>query len=310
MGDSRTILKEYPSNSVDLVVTSPPYYKLRTYGHKDEIGQEDNADSYIDSLYDVFSECKRIIKPTGSIWVNISDKINFSLLGVPERFVLMMQDQLNLLRRRTIIWHKPSILPQGDKTSFSVDFEYFYWFVKDRDYIFTTQYEPMKTVYTDKDFEYKGQALKDYEGANVQNPSNTKRKILERMKKQKIKYGGKKYPGNVDNNSYSGKTYVPNENGMRLKRCVWSIPTANFSESHFATYPEELIKTPILACTDETEHRLILDPFMGSGTTALIAQKMNRDFTGIDIIKENVNMINRRVNNTLVGWIRNNGEPI
>lgn len=307
LGNSINVLRDFPSKSVDLVVTSPPYFNLRNYKHDDQIGNEKSVEYYIHNLRLVFQECKRILKDTGAIWVNIADKIDYDLAAVPEEFVLMMKKQLGLIRRRTIIWQKPSCMPQSDKSSFTVDFEYFYFFVKRHGYQFETQYEPMKTIYSEKDLDYRGQAIKDYENNGVQNPSDIKRRMLKKLKDQQIKFGGIKYgqntTGEVTNNIYSGKPYVPNDNGERIKRCVWSINTANSKEAHYATYPEELIETPIKACTKEGD--LILDPFIGSGTTAILAQKLNRNYVGIELNEDSYKITKRRLNNMISTWLRN-----
>ena len=319
-GDSLQVLKDFPGNSIDLVVTSPPYFNLRNYQHKDQIGTENTPQDYVKNLINIFRECKRVLKRTGSIWVNISDSyasgggkavecsfvrnsetrkndhfspdnpakaklrstMGKSLLGIPERFVIAMQDELGLIRRNTIIWFKPSCMPSSAMDRFTIDFEYFYFFTKEQDYYFETQYEPMKTFYSN--LEYKGTAQKDYKGNEVQDPSDTKRRILEGYK-AKIKFGGNKYPSNQDsvtNDTYSGKEWIPNEDLMRIKRTVWSINTGNSTEKHFACFPEELIEIPIKACSQK-KNSIVLDPFAGSGTTLLKARKMERSFVGVEL---------------------------
>jgi len=354
LGDSKEILKDYPDNCVDLVVTSPPYYNLRDYKHNDQIGNEQDVDHYIHNLRFVFANCKRILKDTGAIFVNISDSYddNKSLVGVPEEFVRMMTRGLGLYRRNTIIWEK-NPLPESAKDRFSNNFEYFYFFTKSSkkllwknektkewrntlppnisrgkgiegidwiwtknrkgetvkknlwngyDYYFNTQYQPYAESSL-KQFEqaYNGQAKKDYEGNGVQNASDTKRRIVT-----SIRYGGNKYSqNNVNNNTYSGKNWEIDLEKGAIKKCIWKISTNNSNENHFATYPEELIRTPILACTDESEHNLILDPFMGTGTTAVLAQKMGRNFTGVELNEQYYNITKRRLNNMISTWLRN-----
>lgn len=308
-GDSLSELKQFPSESIDLVVTSPPYYNLRNYQELKQIGTEKTPQYYIKNLINVFRECKRIIKKTGSIWINIADSYNGnkSLIGIPERFVIAMQDDLDLIRRNTIIWYKPSCIPSSIKDRFTINFEYFYFFVKEQKYFFDTQYEPMKSDIM-KELnrpKYNYNSIKDYSSNKVQVPSDIKLRILNKWKEKHHKFGGNKYPSNQDsvqNATYSGKDWIPNETLERIKRTVWSINTPNNTESHFATYPEELIEIPIKACTKE--NYIVLDPFLGSGTTAIKAQKMKRYYVGIDINSNYVNIANRRLKGMVTSYIR------
>lgn len=337
-GDSKEVLREFPSNSVDLVVTSPPYYNLRNYQHEKQIGKEKTPEEYIDNLISIFKECTRVLKNTGSIWINIADSYNNrkTLYQIPERLSIAIADRINLFKRNTIIWHKPSCMPSSAKDRFTIDFEYFYWYTKDPEhYYFDTQYEPMKfesllregrgignnTKYngnkeganpsqglhrprlnlnkqqiSNSVFNYTGIAQKDYKGNGVQDPSATKKRILESLKKRK--FGGNKYPSNQDsvtNRTYSGNGWIPNENLERIKRTVWSINTPNSTEAHFATYPEELIEIPIKACTDDEKYNLVLDPFLGSGTTAIKAQKLGRNYVGIELNPKYVSIAKKRL---------------
>jgi site-specific DNA-methyltransferase (adenine-specific) len=341
-GNSLEVLKEFPSNSIDLVVTSPPYYNLRNYQHKDQIGSERTPDQYINNLISIFRECKRVLKKTGSIWVNIADSYlpNKSLIGVPERFVIAMQDELGLIRRNNIIWYKRSCMPSSTKDRFTIDFEYFYFFVKDPDsYYFETQYEPYaESTLLEIQKAYKGKGTKDYKGNGVQDPSEIKRRIIESFEKRK--FGGSKETGkyasnqdSVTNATYSGNPYKIKinhtrsenskslqeaEKGMhnntlhkqnyyeldlqgRIKRCVWDINTGNSKEHHFATYPEELIETPIKACTKTGD--LVLDPFLGSGTTAIKSQKLGRNYVGIELNPKYVSIAKTRLNNMISSYL-------
>ena len=302
-GDSLDVLSSFPNNCIDLVVCSPPYFNLRNYKHDKQIGTEKTPKEYVANLINIFRECKRVLKKEGSIWINISDShdANKSLIGIPERFVIAMQDELNLIRRNTIIWYKPSCMPSSVKDRFTIDFEYLYFFTKEPCYYFETQYEPMKTIIKEK--EYKGTAVKDYAANGVQNPSDIKRRMIEGYK-AKIKFGGNKFPDEVGK-TYSGNVWVPNENLERIKRSVWAINTGNSKESHFATYPEELIEVPIKACTKKREG-IVLDPFAGSGTTLIKTKKMERNYVGIELNPEYVDLINRRLNNMITSYLSNN----
>lgn len=289
-GNALEVIQQLPEKSVDLIVTSPPYFKLRDYKHLKQYGNEAKSADYIGNLYEVFRDCGRVIKDTGAIWINISDTtIKGEMQNIPERINHFMTIPLNYRKRKTIIWQKPSVLPQGNK-NFTTDFEYFYYYTRSKKHVWHCQYEPM--LYKYKSLEYNGHETKDYKSHGAQEPSKTKRKILEGYKKQKIKYGGNKTSKEVGG-LYSGKVYVPNAEGMRVKRSVWKIPVKPFKGAHFATFPPDLVTTPILACTNEGD--TVLDPFMGSGTVGLVCQKLNRRFIGIDINPDYVEMARNRL---------------
>ena len=302
-GDAFTQLKTLEAESIDLVVTSPPYYGLRDYGVEGQTGLEKTPQEYINNLMNVFNECKRVLKRSGSLWVNIGDSyggtgdkngyrdpkykegrngqdryitkgfMNKSLIGIPERFVIAMTDSGGWIRRNTIIWQKPNCMPSSAKDRFTVDFEYFYFFTKSKKYYFETQYEPHK------------------------NPQDDIRRLLK----------NKSYTNNKVNNRYFGtsqlnckKTKEELEEQLskgRIKRTVWSITTQPLKEAHFATFPEKLIETPIRACC--SENGIVLDPYCGSGTTLIAAKMLNRKYIGIDINKEYIEIANNRLNSIL-----------
>jgi len=212
-----------------------------------------------------------------------------SLCMVPERFAIKMIDNGWILRNK-IIWHKNNCMPSSAKDRFTIDYEYVYFFTKSQKYYFKTQYEPYSTV-TLKEFEkeYNGKGLKDYLGNGVQNPSDVKRRILESMKNHR--FGGNKRAGG-DNRTYSGNEWIVNGNG-RLKRCVWTINTSPFKDAHFAVFPEELVRQCLDAgCPVEG---LCFDPFMGAGTTALVALKTNRNFIGIELNQSYIDIAMKRI---------------
>lgn len=276
-GDSLTRLKQIRDESIDLIVTSPPYFSLRDYKHNNQLGNESDYHDYLYKLHNIFKECNRVLKSTGSFYLNISDTTkNGVMLNIPEKLNRIMET-LGYIKRNTIIWHKPNCMPQG-KGNYTKDFEYVYYFVKSKDFIWNVPYEDMTYQY--KDLEYNGKETKDYKTHKAAEPSKTKKKILESYKKQAIKFGGNKYPDEVGG-QYSGKVWNPNKNFQRVKRSVWRITVKPFKGAHFATFPPELPEIPIL--TSSNEGMTVLDPFCGTGTTGLVANKYNRDFIGIDV---------------------------
>lgn len=251
-GDCLEVLKTFPDESINCCMTSPPYWALRDYGVDGQLGLEDTFQQYINKLCDIFDEVKRVLRKDGTLWVNIADtyfgggnnrgnnspiydkqksnrgangqvqqdwsKINFkhkSLCNIPARFSIEMQNRGWILRN-VIIWHKPNCMPSSVKDRFTVDFEYLYFFVKNKKYWFETQYEPtaLSTI-TRGQYGWRGREI---EGIGRNQPQAT-----EKM----------------------GDRWC-NPSG-RNKRTVWTITTKPFKEAHFATYPEALCKTPIKA---------------------------------------------------------------
>lgn len=383
-------LKELPSDYVDCVITSPPYYNLRDYKAKGQIGLEPTYQEYIQKLVEIFQECRRVLKKTGTIWVNLGDTfagtkvgnddpkhatkegINThsfkksvksipekSLMKIPERFCIEMIDK-GFVNRADIIWYKGNCMPQSATDRFTVDYEHVYMFAtQPRGYYFKTLYEPYSAAtMMELEEEYNGNGLKDYTDAEVQNPSDTKRNIINSMRKRngfqrdlidafdnakklgwdpdkenyadwyfssrekkswtdhsddaeqgfgqqsrmqkppriihpsRIRFGGNKAEG-YGRTTYSGKEWYPDFEVGRIKRSVWKINTKPFVEAHFAVYPEELVKSCMEAGCPESG--LILDPFMGAATTGLVALKHGRDFIGIDINENYIDIAKKRL---------------
>ena len=237
---------------------------------------------------------KRVLKKDGSCWINLGDtysgntiagnmvmgnpefnknrpcRVNTKIPGkktilkdkclcmIPQRFAIEMINRGWILRN-VIIWHKPSCMPASVKDRFTVDFEYMYFFVKNKKYYFEQQFEPHSRDWIGC-------------GGNIAGKGTHK-------KNNNIKDIG-------------DRNVVPNEQG-RNKRTVWSINTEPFSDAHFAVYPPALIEAPIKAGCPV--NGIVLDPFIGSGTTALVAKKLGRNFIGIELNPKDIKIINKRL---------------
>jgi len=276
-GNCLDILKTFPDNCIDCVVTSPPYYGLRSYGTKPqvwdnhnsckhdfeirehtksttynkgfnerwgnaagqrkqevqaqqlhiktgycslchawcgELGQEPNFNMFIDHLVEIFMECARVLKRTGSMWINIADSHdkNKSLLGIPERLAIALTDR-GLLRRNSVIWHKLNCLPLSAKDRFTNDFEYFYFFTKSPKYYFKQQFEPLKT-------ESKKRAMRGSSGkGKYANGEQFPEGVHAMTMSQEREHQGY---DNMEEKIASGQTLL-NPMG-RNKRTVWEIP--------------------------------------------------------------------------------------
>jgi DNA modification methylase len=263
-GDAGAVLKEFPSESIDMCITSPPYFQQRHYNlGESEVGIERDYQAYLSELRAVFNQVHRVLKPRGTCWVNIGDKYkNGELYLIPHWFAIEMHAILGFKLFNEIIWHVPNTFTGSSKKRFTQDFEYLFAFAKQNDYHFEQQYEPYKTKY--KSFEYDGKGQKDYKSEGAQDPSDAKRSILRSMSR-----------------------------GIgRHKRCVWSI--THKSSKHTATFPRELVQTPILAGCPHGG--IILDPFLGSGTAARVAMESGRKYTGIDLNPRSVESALKWVN--------------
>ena len=274
-GDTLNILKEFPNESVDMIITSPPYWNLRDYGEDKQLGLEYTTKEYIDSLYTIFEESKRVLKNEGTLWINIRDTYskgikrsgvkNKSLSMIPERLAIKMIDNGWILRN-TIIWHKPNAMPDSCKNRFTMDYEYLYMFSKQEKYYFKTQYEPYTSVH----------------GKDSNTISKKEKELLDT---KMVRHGGE--------GSTLNKPSMWNPKG-RIKRTTWDINTKPFKGSHFAPYPEELIECPIDAGCPE--NGIVLDIFMGSGTTGVVAKKQNKNYIGIELNRDYIDIANNRIN--------------
>jgi site-specific DNA-methyltransferase (adenine-specific) len=243
-GDALKVLPTLQPGSVDMLITSPPYWSCRDYGVEEQLGREETYEEYLDKLLAIFNEARRVLKEPGSVWVNIGDVYSSgnnlgnilrkervgtpskklhtscpkkSLIGLPMRFCIKMIDNGWILRN-TIIWHKPNCVPISCKDRFTTDFEYLYFFTKRPHYYFEQQLEP--SIWASRD----------------------KRSLIK---------GGVASNGKSETGIYATKGAAFRQDGMRNKRAVWTINTQPHREAHYAVYPEELCRIPISACCPE-----------------------------------------------------------
>lgn len=304
-GDSLKMLKTLPDCSVDCCVTSPPYYGLRDYGVDGQIGLEDTPERFVDRLKDVFSEVRRVLKPAGTCWVNMGDSYwgsgsrgydftgkltsasdlqshskgtidlsripklvglsetgikNKDLIGIPWMLAFALRADGWYLRQ-DIIWQKPNPMPESVTDRCTKSHEYIFLLSKSPKYYFDNEVikEGAKTKPTARD--------KNKEGYKADYAKG------DRFSPGKRVYGA---------------------DGRRNKRDVWRVPVQPVKEAHFATFPEKLIEPCILAGCKEGG--VVLDPFFGSGTTGIVAERYGRDYIGIELNPEYVKIAERRLN--------------
>lgn len=268
-GDALTTLKTFPNECIDCVITSPPYYALRDYGIDGQLGLEKTFHEYLDKLIEIFAEVKRVLKPTGTVFVNLGDSYSGagaagkntgkavykqsdfrsktlktylqdkSLLNIPSRFAIRMTDELGFIQRNEIIWYKRNCMPSSAKDRFTVDFEKVYFFTKNKKYYFEQVREPSV----------------DSESYTGRRPRKAPKMASYDLKNCQV--AGKIRSGFLDD---VGKTYP-----QRNKRCVWDIVTRAYREAHFAVFPEDLVKPMIQAGCPEfvcTKCGFIKQPIM------------------------------------------------
>lgn len=275
-GDAAEVLRRLPDNSIQCCITSPPYYGLRDYGVRGQVGVEKSLECYMSKLMVIFTEVKRVLKKDGILWVNISDtRQKKKMLHVPEKFMLNMEVCGWILRDK-IIWYKPNAMPESVKDRLTDSYEYIYMFTKSRRYYFNVQ-----------------EAMEPAVGFNNEPVAGSKGAFgsaqSRRRKGNRKTFRGNTYTNNAtyDNNAHiqaDSTGNMPNESGMRRMRNVWSIATVNKSTAklkHYAKFPDKLAKRCILLSSREND--IILDPFVGSGTSCRIANQYGRKYIGIDI---------------------------
>lgn len=265
-GDAGMALKSVPDKHVQCIVTSPPYYCQRDYKADEQLGQEQSPEQYVAKLVHIFNECRRVLQDNGTLWLNLGDKyVDGRLLGMPWRVALALVADGWILRS-DIIWQKPNAMPSSVKTRPTTDHEYIFMFSKGTDYY------------------YDADAIRE---PHITFSENSKMK------------GGRNHFGKANGTPEEGKN-AGNSNLHRgrwdqafhplgrNKRTVWSIPLSKYREAHFAVFPEKLVETCLLAGSSQGD--LVMDPFSGSGTTLVVASRLNRQFLGIDCNLDYCNM--------------------
>ena len=290
VGDNIATLKTIPDESVDMVITSPPYYNLRDYKNVKQIGTEGTVNDFVNNLVDVFAECHRVLKNSGSLWVNIADTYNNKrLLQVPSRFEIAMTDSGWHLRNE-IVWKKPNPQPISSKDRFWSNHEKIFWFVKDvKKYYFDREpmLVPQAEISIRRMFSKNNIDKRKDSGATAKEgfalSSTAQDKHYARMREE----SGIEKDFNYEELVASGK--VP----KRPEFTVWDVPATTYKGAHFAVYPPELIEKPIL--TTCPPGGIVLDPFMGSGTTGLVAASNNRHYIGCELNKEYAELAEKRI---------------
>lgn len=312
-GDSSEVLKQVPDESVDCVMTSPPYWGVREYDGESGLGLEDSVDDFVDNLLAIIEEVKRVLKPEGSFWLNIGDTYqDKDLVGVPWRTALALKDRQDWILRNDVVWNKVKGNPSAASDRLRVMHEYVFHFVKQKTYYYDDE-----AIREDEDFEltykengdvvsptgvsgarYRRQ-IEENDGlteAEKQNALDALDEHLEMLKNREIKdfrmvIRDEQRTTHGDSENLSGRAREKAENGFYFLRYnadgpmpenIWDIvpEDEHREDSHCAVYPVELCELPIQATCPEDG--IVLDPFAGTGTTVVAANKLNRRGIGID----------------------------
>ena len=292
-GDCIASLKQFDEQA-RMCVTSPPYYGLRNYGDEDEqIGQEDTPEQFIDNLVKVFREVRNVLTDDGTCWVNLGDSYyNYrpgrgqglvkqtvsntkqdlpdvcprrgnrlpglkekDLIGIPWMFAFAMRADGWYLRQ-DIIWHKPNPMPESVRDRCTKSHEYIFLFSKNKKYFYDN--EAIKEPAKDWGTRDRTNGKYHNEGTGLQPHSGL----------------SKSYP-------------------TKNKRSVWSVTNKPYKGSHFAVFPPDLIEPCIKAGSEKGD--IVLDPFMGSGTTAVVSKSLGRHYIGCELHEEYGKLIQKRL---------------
>jgi site-specific DNA-methyltransferase (adenine-specific) len=271
-GDALAQLSLFPTGAVDTIVTSPPYFNQRDYGHDQQVGSEKTPAQYVQRLVDIFHQAQRVLNDQGSLWIVLGDKYHKGqLLGMPWRVALALQDD-NWVLRSDIIWHKPNAMPSPVKNRPTTDHEYVFFFTKHA-----------------KNYHYDADAIRE---PHVTFSENSKMKGGRNHfhKRGSTPEAGKNGGNSNLHDARWDQAFHPKG---RNKRTVWSVSLSKFREAHFAVFPETLVETCLRASCPE--NGLVLDPFLGSGATAAVAKRLGHDYVGIDCKQEYCEIAQRRI---------------
>ncbi len=326
-GNCREVVKKIPDDSIDCVITSPPYWQLREYDISEDtdhlIGAEKTPEEYVDHVTEVFKQIKRILKKTGSVWLNLGDKYhNKNLMGMPWRVALAMQDDGWILRN-DVIWSQMKGT-QSAKDRLRDMYEHIFHFVKNKKYYYdadSIRIKPTKLpkVTDSKTISATGVSGKKYRQQIIDSDALTKKEknaatkaldeTLERIRsgelvdfRMTIRGAQRTYHSNngkvsgrakeLENKGYfiltsKSKGYIPSD--------IWNIvPEDEWrKDTHYAVFPIELLQIPIKATCKRKG--IILDPFMGTGSTLVAANQLGRRSIGIELSNDYIRVANQRL---------------
>jgi DNA modification methylase len=323
-GDNLAMMRTWPGAFVQTCVTSPPYFGLRDYGHEEQIGRESSLMDFVMRLTGVFREVKRVLRDDGTLWLNLGDSYNHydgnrgpgtnldksrpearpnrpkgygiseksakykDLLGVPWAVAFALREDGWYLRDE-IIWNKPNPMPSSTRDRCTRAHEHIFMFAKRARKYYYDQ-AAIRTPLKVASVKRLAQNVDMQKGSDrVPGKTNGAMKA--------VCFGGSK-GSNEGAESYTGRTKTgreraSGENPGANKKSVWTVTTKPFKEKHFATFPPDLIEPCVLA--GSPRGGVVLDPFMGAGTTGLVAARHGRRYIGCELNPEYVAIAEKRI---------------
>lgn len=324
VGDCRARLRALPENHFHTRVTSPPYFGLRDYGVDGQIGLEDTPDAFVAQMVEVFREVRRVLRDDGTLWLNLGDSYAANrsyqvsqskhkpldygtsnatkvpdglktkdLIGIPWRVAFALQADGWYLRQ-DIIWAKPNPMPESVTDRCTKSHEYLFLLAKSPRYYYDA--EAIAEAVAPATVARLAQDVESQAGSD-----RVPGKTNGAMKAKPPRFGGSKYGESEQGGRvYSGNEYTDTKDGKRNRRSVWTVATQPLKDAHFATYPPALIEPCIRAGSPHGGR--VLDPFGGAGTTALVAWRLQRACTLIELNPEYAEIARRRLEDDQGMW--------
>lgn len=325
-GDALSVLKDLPDSSVDCCITSPPYWLKREYKNSSTLGLEKNVNEFLDNLLEIFKEVKRVLKPTGSFWLNIGDSYkNKELQLLPWRLAIKMIDEQGWILRNNVIWNKVKGGMDNSKDKLGNVHEPIFHFVKQKKYY----YDVNKIRNKPRDAKIESNRVVSATGVSgvsyrrkielstvltdeqKKNAFEALDKVLDEIREGlisdfRMQIKGATRTTHSDSTKLSGRAKEIDKNGFCVLKYhkdgskpsdVWDIipEDSQTRNNHSAPYPEDLCKIPILAtCPSDG---IVLDPFAGSGTTSYVAMNFKRKSIGIDVSDDYIKIAKERCKN-------------
>lgn len=318
-GDVRTVLPSLPADSIDTVVTSPPYFRLRDYASNTQIGLESTVEDWVGELRDTSREIGRVLAPHGTYWLNLGDAYSThgregtprkSLLGAPERLLLALIEDGWIVRNK-IVWAKPNPIPSSVTDRLACTYEVIYLLTRSPRYFFDLH------------------AIRQPHRSSARATSPGLRRPSGRDDQTRPAWLGPNADGD-QGLARLKRRGLPGHPLGKNPGDVWTMATSRYHGAHFATYPVTLIERilragcpekrctrcrrpwtrplkrrgnhatrlnvrPSCDCDAVSEPGLVLDPFMGAGTTALAAERQGKDWLGIELNSDYVSLAEQRL---------------
>ena len=333
-GDCRETMRRWAAQGVkaQTCVTSPPYFGLRDYGHEGQIGLEQTPEQYIAAMVEVFRCVRDVLADDGTLWLNIGDsyasggrayrapdakdckngRVTGSfrpadpegikpkdLIGIPWMLAFALRADGWYLRQ-DIIWHKPNPMPESVRDRCTKAHEYVFLLSKGPRYFYDG--DAIRTPLAESSISRLSQPNLDAQAGSARVPGKTNGNM------KAVRFGGNKHGDDTSEQSRakSGNAWEPGAKGAN-KRSVWTVATKPYKGAHFAVFPPALVEPCILAGSRPGD--VVLDPFMGSGTTAAVAIQRGRQFIGCELNPEYGALQQARIDSAIDVANAESGQP-